>query len=357
MEEITCNLHIHSTYSDGTGTYGDILQAAAENDVDVIITTDHNIRVEDVEGYYTFSGKKVLLLVGEEIHDQGRHPQKNHMLVFGAGQELAPLASDPQALIDRINQLGGCSFIAHPDESALPMFHEDDISWVKWDVMNFTGFEIWNGMSEFKTVSQNLWQVIKNAFFPELVAHSPLEKTLKRWDQFLTEGRRLSIVGGTDSHALRIKIGSFTKIIFPYKFHFSTINNHLLLPEPLTGELEVDRKMVLEALKQGSLFVGYDLPESTKGFSFRIDSDESSALPGKTVKLQQSAIAHIKLPYPSEVNLIHNGQIIFRSDKQDTISFPVNQPGAYRVESYIHFLGERRGWIFSNPIYLEKTKL
>jgi hypothetical protein len=354
MKEITCNLHIHSKYSDGSGTYGEILQAAAANGVDVIIMTDHNVRVEGVEGYYTVSGKKVLLLVGEEIHDQGRDPQKNHMLVFGAGQELAQLASDPQALIDKINQLGGSAFIAHPDEFALPMVHEDDISWVNWDVKGFTGFEIWNGMSEFKTVSQTVWLAVKHAFFPELVAHHPLEKTLQRWDRFLVEGRQLSIVGGTDSHALQIKIGPFTKVVFPYKFHFSTINNHLLLPEPMTGDLDKDRKMVLDALKKGSLFVGYDLPAPTKGFMFRIDSDEGTASPGGSVSMQRSAIIHVKLPAPAEVALIHNGKILFTTDKQDTISFPVNQPGVYRVECYIDFLGERRGWIFSNPIYLEK---
>lgn len=356
MNEITCNLHIHSKYSDGTGSYSEILQAAAATGVDVIIMTDHNIRVEGVEGYYTVRGKKVLMLIGEEIHDQARDPQKNHMLVFGANQELAPLAADSQALIDKINQLGGSAYIAHPDEYALPMFHEDDISWMNWEVTGFTGFEIWNGMSEFKTVSQNLWQVVKNAFFPELVAHHPLNQSLQRWDHFLKEGRHISVVGGTDSHALHIKIGPFIKVIFPYKFHFSTINNHLLLPEPLTGDMEMDKKAVLDALKKGSLFVGYDLPAPTKGFSFRIDSDEGSAFPGDVTKMQRSAIAHIKLPHPSEVKLIHDGETIFSSDKQDTISYPVNQPGAYRVESYIHFLGERRGWIFSNPIYLEKSK-
>ena len=355
MNEIICNLHIHTRYSDGTGSYADVLDAAAATGVDVVIVTDHNIRVDGVEGYYERSGKRVLLLIGEEIHDQGRFPQKNHMLVFGAGKELATLAPDPQKLIDRINELEGSAFIAHPDEFALPLFHEDDISWENWDVRGFTGFEIWNGMSEFKTVSRTFWQIVKHGFFPELVAHHPLKKSLQRWDEYLTEGRHLSVVGGTDSHALHIKIGPFTRVIYPYKFHFATINNHLLLPDGLSGELETDRKLVLNALKTGSSFVGYDLPASTRGFSFRIDCDEEKAGLGESASMQRSGILHVKTPLAAEVDVIHNGKVIFHSDKLANLSLPVNKSGAYRVECYTHFLGERRGWIFSNPIYLHKN--
>jgi hypothetical protein len=354
MQEIICNLHIHSKYSDGTGTFGDILDAAAAAGVDVIITTDHNIHVEGVEGYYERAGKRILMLTGEEIHDQDRDPQKNHMLVFGTDSELATLASDPQSLIDRVNRLGGMTFIAHPDEYALPLFHETDISWENWDVGGFTGFEIWNGMSEFKSVSQTIGLVLKHAFFPELVAHHPLMQTLQRWDKFLAEGRHLYAVGGTDSHALHIKIGPFTKVIYPYQFHFSTINNHLLLHEPLTGEFEADKKKVLEALKYGSNFVGYDLPAPTRGFSFRVDSDEKTVTSGQTGSMHRSGILHVKLPHASELSVFHNGVQIFHADQIENLALPVNKAGAYRVESHIRFLGERRGWIFSNPIFLTK---
>jgi hypothetical protein len=354
MKELICNLHIHSTYSDGTGSYNEILDAAAANGVDVLIMTDHNIWVQGIEGYYERSGKCVLLLAGEEVHDQGRHPQNNHMLVFGAEHEVAHTAYDPQLLIDTINKHGGCSFIAHPDEYDLPLFHEDDISWVNWDVKGFTGFELWNGMSEFKSVSRTLPQIVKHAFFPELVAHHPLPQTLQRWDAYLKMGAHLSVVGGTDSHALKIKIGPFTKVVFPYRFQFSTINNHLLLDEELTGELNSDKKLVLNAIRSGSSFIGYDLPAPTRGFSFRFDGDTGKGSPGQTVSMQRSGILHVKLPSMAELHLIHNGEIVYRSEKVDTLSFPVNKPGAYRVECYRQFLGENRGWIFSNPIYVTK---
>ena len=89
MPEISLNLHLHSCFSDGSGTHQDISDAALATDLDGVIVTDHNILVKDQEGYYAKGDKKVLLLVGEEIHDQNRNPQKNHLLVFGVDQELA----------------------------------------------------------------------------------------------------------------------------------------------------------------------------------------------------------------------------------------------------------------------------
>jgi hypothetical protein len=357
MQELICNLHIHSIYSDGTGSYDDILDAAAQAGVEILILTDHNILVKGVEGYYQKKGKNILLLTGEEVHNQDRQPQKDHMLVFGVDHEVAQEAYDPQHLIDSISQAGGSSFIAHPDEHDLPLLHESAITWEDWGVKGYTGFELWNGMSEFKTVSRKFSQVVRHAFFPELVAHHPPQQTLQRWDQYLTDGRHLSVIGGTDSHALHIKMGPFTKTVFPYKFHFSTINDHLLLREGLTSDLDQDKQRVFEAIKHGSLFIGYDLPASTRGFSFKIESEHGMAEQGESLLIGRSGLVHIKLPRAAETILIHNGKTLYRSTKFDHIAYPVTEPGAYRVECYIDFLGEKRGWIFSNPIYLTRENV
>ena len=31
-----------------------------------------------------------------------------------------------------------------------------------------------------------------------------------------------------------------------------------------------------------------------------------------------------------------------------------DQPGAYRVEVFVRYAGQKRGWIYSNPIYFER---
>jgi hypothetical protein len=73
------------------------------------------------------------------------------LLVFGANRELSPLADDPQRLLDGVVQSGGLAFLAHPFDPPAPAFGEPDISWVDWDVKDFTGIELWNAMSEFKS--------------------------------------------------------------------------------------------------------------------------------------------------------------------------------------------------------------
>ena len=50
MPEIVINLHMHTRYSDGSGTHKDIAQAAIQNGLDAVIVTDHNVLVEGVEG-------------------------------------------------------------------------------------------------------------------------------------------------------------------------------------------------------------------------------------------------------------------------------------------------------------------
>jgi predicted metal-dependent phosphoesterase TrpH len=93
-----------------------------------------------------------MLMVGEEVNDRQLNPPGNHMLVLGAEKEMSPFASDPQKLIDQINRAGGLSFLAHPIEDSLERFKEQSYPWHNWDIDQYTGIELWNQMSEFKSV-------------------------------------------------------------------------------------------------------------------------------------------------------------------------------------------------------------
>jgi hypothetical protein len=353
MHELTINLHMHTTYSDGTGTHADLGRAALKTGVDVLIVTDHNLLVNGMNEYYRDGKKKVLVLIGEEIHDQDRDPQKNHLLVFGADRELAPFADDPQALINAVRRAGGICFIAHPDESTLPAFGETDISWVDWDVTGYTGIEIWNGFSELKSVARGKWTAVAYAFFPDFIPHAPLPETLRRWDELTGKGQRVVAVGGSDAHALHASLGFLHKVVFPYEYHFSTINTHALTSTPLTGDLVQDRKMVLEALAAGHCFIGYDLPSSTRGFQFSAQSKDASAIMGDEITTNAGSLTlQARLPSTAEIRLLRNG-IVIKTTRGETMLHNTSEPGIYRIEAYRHFLGRRRGWIFSNPIYVK----
>jgi hypothetical protein len=351
MQEITVNLHMHTTYSDGSGTHAELAKAALKTGIDVLIVTDHNILVEGVNDYFRDGKKRVLVLAGEEVHDQARDPQKNHLLVIGADKELAPLAKNPQTLIDAVHIAGGICFIAHPNDPEMPDFGETDISWVDWEVTGYTGIELWNGFSELKSVAKGKWDAVAYAYFPEFIPHGPLPKTLQQWDQLTATGKRVVAVGGSDAHAQRKSLGPLHKTIFPYEYHFSTINTHILTPTLLSGNITRDRKMVIDALADGHCFIGYDLPACTKGFHFSAQGKNSYAIMGDEIKSSGGETLQVKLPSAAEIRLMRNGKVIKNAHGEAMIII-AESPGVYRVEAYKRYLGKLRGWIFSNPIYI-----
>jgi len=352
MEELLLNLHMHTRYSDGTGTYAEIGKAALASGLDVVIVTDHNILVNGPEGYFQEGKRRVLMLLGEEIHNQARLPQKSHLLVFGAGCELACYAPNLPRLINHIQQNNGMAFIAHPFEEALPLFGETDITWENWEVDGFTGIEIWNGLSEIKNVIHGRLSAAFYAFFPQYIANGPEAAALKKWDELTASGKKIVAICGSDAHAMIKKMGPFHKIIFPYEFHFRSINNHLLTDTPLTGDLAEDRKMVYKALRQGRLFIGYDLPASTTGFRFNAHGKDQTAEMGDEINIDSGITLRIKLPMRTECRLLKDSQVIKTWQNREICTFIATQPGVYRVECSIDYLGKSRGWIFSNPIYV-----
>jgi predicted metal-dependent phosphoesterase TrpH len=147
--EYSANLHMHTPYSDGEWYHAQIAEAAIRAGLDLICVTDHNVWVKGPEHYYEVDGARVLVLVGEEIHDSARRPQKNHLLAYNHRCELARLAPQPQRLIDAVRREGGLAFLAHPHDPSIPLLGYDEIAWVDWDVTGYAGIEVWNYMSDW----------------------------------------------------------------------------------------------------------------------------------------------------------------------------------------------------------------
>lgn len=352
MHEVIINLHMHTRYSDGSGLHKDIAAAAFKAGVDVVIVTDHNILVNGFEGYYKEKNKKILMLIGEEVHDQARDPQKNHLLVFGANREVATFAENPQNLINTVKDSGGLAFLAHPDDPEAKAFKETDISWVDWSVQNYTGIELWNALSELKTVVPTKLHGAFYAFFPAFVANQPIPNTLAKWDELLSYGRPVVAIGGSDAHALLLNMGPIYRVIFPYEFHFRTVNTHALLSEPLSGDVNTDRTLIYKAMAAGHCFVGYDMPAPTRGFRFTAQGRDASVSMGDEIPAKGGVTLQAKFPSTAEVLLLKDGQVIQTWKNQTACTHITTEPGVYRIEAYRRYLGKRRGWIYSNPIYV-----
>ena len=101
------------------------------------------------------------------------------------------------------------------------------------------------------------------------------------------------------------------------------------------------------------MFVGYDLPASTRGFTFNAQGKAERATQGDTLRAKGGVTLQARLPLQAEARLIHNGKVVKEYAHTEALAHSTSEPGAYRVEAYRVFKGERRGWIFSNPIYLK----
>jgi len=352
--EYVGNLHIHTHYSDGSGSHNDVAQAAIRAGLDFVVVTDHNVYVSGVEGYYYGErpDQRVLLLVGEEVHNPRQDPQVNHLLVYGAEGELSIHAADPHKLLTEAGSHAASTFLAHPVERAAPLFSEPALPWVTWDIEGFTGIELWNTMSEFKSYLTTKVAAVHAALNPDTVLTGPFPETVALWDKLLKDGRRIKVIGGADAHANTYTMGPISRQIFPYEFLFRCVNTHILTPIPLTGEFESDKKLVLNAIHEGQCFVGYDLPARSTGFRLTAQGHNTSAIMGEWLRLGHGVTLQIVCPQIASIRLVCDGEVVLEETKGTHRTFIATHPGAYRVEAYLAYKGKQRAWIFSNPIFI-----
>ncbi len=341
--EYVGNMHLHTVYSDGTLPHSGVAQAAAQAGLDYVIVTDHNVWVSGLEGYYN----KLLLLVGQEAHNCQRVPQGNHMLIYGAEQDLSTEAQNPQGLLDAVRQAGGLAFLAHPIEFTSRMANEAPLGWGDWNISGYTGIEIWNYMSEFKSRVPTVLHAVYYAYFPLGALRGPYPQTLQLWDKLLSTGERVVGIGGADAHGRAYSLGPLRRTIFPYTWLFSAINTHILAEQRLAGNMAADKPLILEALRAGRCWVGCDLLGSTRGFAFNARSGSAAATMGQTLRRHGALTLEAQTPLSADIRLVVAGRRVAKANGTQ-LKFTTADAGAYRVEAY----RRGKGWIFSNPIYV-----
>ncbi|MCC7358450.1 MAG: PHP domain-containing protein [Anaerolineales bacterium] len=352
--EVVGNFHMHTPYSDGEAYHAEIAEAALRAGLDVVLVTDHNVWVDGPARYYAHDARRVLLLVGEEVHDQTRQPQKNHLLVYGAEKELARHAAQPQGLLNAAADAGALTFLAHPVDPPAPLVGESDLSWVSWEVTGFTGIELWNYMTSFKALLTSRPTALRYAYNPELGMTAPFPDALALWDRLTTAGRRIVAIGNADAHGTEYRMGGLRRVIFPYEFLFKQVNTHILSETAPTGDYAHDRGLVLDALAAGHCFVAYDAAGPTRGFRFSATHERGSALMGDNVNNRNGATLQISSPLPASLRLLRNGAEVGRWDNQTNslVQVPAGEVGVYRVEAHRMYSGRLRGWVYTNPLYL-----
>ncbi len=344
-ESVGC-IHVHTRASDGAGTYAEVARIATKVGLHFLVITDHNILAKQEEGYR----QGVLFLVDQEVHDVRREPEKSHYLCLAVTEDVTAHAAAPQAVVDAVRAQGGLGFIAHPFERITAFSGEPDIGWVDWDVQGFTGLEIWNYMSEFKAYLPDLAHALFMVYFPKVGMLGPFPETLACWDDLLRH-RKVVAIGGLDAHANVYRRGPLARPVLSYEFLFRAVRMHLLTSQPLTGDFARDRALVYSALGAGHSFVAYDLLADATGFRFSATSGGRTVGMGEDLALSGGAELEVVSPRLAELRIVNRGQVVARTLGR-RLSYVTHEPGAYRTEAYRWYLFRRRGWVFTNPIYL-----
>lgn len=349
MYEYTGHMHIHSTHSDGSGTIPQIAAAARRSALDFVVITDHNTLAGQAAGEDGFRDG-VLVLVGAELEVQGLG---QHCLVLGL-TELPPATASPVIFLDQIRERGGSTFLAHPFELGSPVLYNGRaFRWQQLPPGGFTGLEIWNYSSRWRDGCQTIPEAFLRYYLKRRgLAQSPCPLTMEKWDQ-LSQHRRVVAVGGSDAHAVHLKIGILRPVLFPYQDLFRGVNMHIYLRQPLQASFPAAQDQVLGALREGNSFIAYDHQRDSRGFRCICQDSASDYLPGEQIPKARGAVLHVRAPHPRcLITVLCHGRAVFSGPGPEA-SFPLPGAGTYRVEVHQKpFFGPPRPWIYTNPFYL-----
>lgn len=361
MQEYSGALHIHSTYSDGTGSPEHIAQSANEAGLDFLILTDHNTIKAKTDGYERFFNN-TMFIVGYEVNDI---QNKNHYLVFGLDDLVGTFKAidnnefgcnlSASEYVAEIKKKGGAGFIAHPFEKRSSFPEHPPYPWTEWDTNDFDGIEIWNHMSEW-VEGLNEVNRINRFIHPLRSIVEPCKDAVKKWDE-LNLKRRVTAVGCVDAHAHKMNLMGFYNVeVFPYKILFKSIRTHVLINEKIdfknNNAFQTYKRSIIDALKNGRSFIANYYNGDAKGFRFFAEYEGLNYQMGEEIKLNnqtKNVVLNFLLPRAAKSRVIRNGKCIHEIDGFGGV-WDVQEEGCYRIECW----RENRAWIFSNHIRILK---
>jgi len=231
------DLHTHSTHSDGSRPIEDVFAFAHQGGLDFIAISDHNTHT----GHYEMPQLQsqyddMALLRGIELTTY-----RGHANVFALTEPLDYHVTDEgydiNAVIDGVHDAGGLFSVNHPEHfSAETDGGTVSIGWTldetDWSRVDF--IEVANGASTW------LGDVV-----------NPLNaNALLLWDRLLSDGHRISAVGGSDDH--HAGQGDAAE-----SFYYSPIGT----PTTVVYAEELSESGVLAALLAGHAYIKAESPD------------------------------------------------------------------------------------------------
>jgi hypothetical protein len=343
MHDLACVIHLHSLYSDGTGTVPEIARAGRRAKADVVLLTDHDTleaKRRGEEGWY----EDVLVLVGTEVSP----PRRNHLLAFGIDREIDHAELDTAGVCRAVRDAGGFGFAAHPFSRGSERFKRAGTG-MPFDALDcdaLHGIELWSFLNDTAETLGSVRDLVRFVAAPARALDHPPQRNLDAWDELCRE-RRVVALGGVDAHQFGKRIGRFVPLrAMGYARSFRYIRTHVLCAEPPAGDLEHDRGQVYDALRAGRCYIAVDAVAPTRGFVFEAD-DLAMGEQGPAGRRTLRALT----PLPGCLRLLQNGRAVATSEGT-SLEREVEEPGVYRIEARRAYKGRERTWILSNPIYL-----
>jgi hypothetical protein len=347
LHDLACVVHLHSTYSDGTGTVGQIAKAAKRSGVDVVLLTDHDTLEAKERGEEGWHGP-VLVLVGEEVSPLGG----NHYLAFDIDKVIDHRGLSGAQICEAVREAGGFGFAAHPLSSGSERFKRagTGMPFRDLDSEALHGFELWSFATDTAERLPSVPAALRFIAAPERVLDHPPEDNVREWER-LCRKRPIVALGGLDAHQFGIRIGPVVPLrLMSYRRSFRQLRTHVLTDAPLSGELEPDRGRVYSALRRGRCYIARDSLAPARGFSFHAEGPAGRLDMGDEAPAGDWTL-HASLPSPARLRLVRDGEEI-ASLQGPVLARQVREPGVYRVEALRHAHGGERTWVLSNPIYL-----
>jgi hypothetical protein len=289
----------------------------------------------------------------------------------------------PATLARQIVDHGGVLFFAHPEEPR------------QWDLPELTGMEIYNIHADLKDERGGLMGLLPELLvnqrrYPDQVFRLIFDRpvtNLARWDD-LNRTRRITGIAGNDCHQNTGVRGWFTEhgtvriedtspeTLAEFRLNWLTRPLVRLFFGPLTpGQklfhvqldpyarmsrfvgthilaAELTEPAVLDALRAGRAFVGFDQLADSTSFVWLAQNQHGRAVTGERLAFAADTTLRAAAPHTCRFIVMKDGAAIHREVGR-AMAFVPPGPGKYRVEAELDVAGAWVPWIFANPIALE----
>jgi hypothetical protein len=348
--DVSCVVHVHSTYSDGTATVAELLAVARATATDAVLLTDHDslgARSDGWEGPHD----GVFLMVGMEVS-----PKQGHYLAFGVEHEVSHAGRSAAQIAAAVRAAGGVGFAAHPFSAGgrmvAPSLARRIVPAHGWpalgDDAGCDGIELWSlttDAAEAWRTPAEAWRWLRE---PErAVAQGPPVRHLQVWDA-LSARRRVPAIGGLDGHAPGVRVRGRVRSPLSHERTFGLLRTHLLCDRPLSGrDVAQDRSTLLRALRAGAAWVTCPVVAPAHGARLWVERADGSTIAMGGGARAGPAVLRLRLSRAADVCVLAGGAVIHRA-RDDRLDLDIEHPGAYRVEARI----AERLWLLSNPVHL-----